>query len=335
MKIFFSTIALCFMLAVSSYAAEVIYTYEDNDLDETFNVFAMVTGGSNGLATYNVKLEGLDASPLDPATFSWAENVLSNLRSPDFASVGFQGPLLEGPIGTNAYSATNTQFGNANAMFGVGQIPIFVEAAIGPADNFDIDLDINALLGQLTLPGANALSMEELEAVLSGSAALFTGTDVFEVENPTSISIILELGMGGENTPPTFQDNNPCCSEFDQIIQATRLTPASYQMKGQDAEDGNDANLDWTLDTFDGPFSFAGNPLPRPGNGDQTLSPSGLFEWDPSGSGRGYYFGGVTVMDNGGLTDMGILRVQVPEPGTFILAGLSLVGIFASRRRKI
>ena len=139
---------------------------------------------------------------------------------------------------------------------------------------------------------------------------------------------------GGENTPPTVDNLFPGEVTFDQHTLATATTPASYQMQGTDAEDGDDANLDWELNTFTGPFAIDGvTPLFGTGNGAQALSPTGLFTWDPTGSALGFYFAGVTVTDSGGLMDTGILRVQVPEPGVLVLAGIGLIGIVASRRR--
>jgi hypothetical protein len=172
-----------------------------------------------------------------------------------------------------------------------------------------------------------------------------TGTGLFNgrifLQDPAAPVIIpfsLDVGggdpNGGENTPPTVDDLFPGEVTFDQHTLATATTPASYQLQGTDAEDGDDANLDWALNTFTGPFAIDGvTPLPGTGNGAQALSSAGLFTWDPTGSALGFYFAGVTVTDSGGLMDTGILRVQVPEPGVLVLAGIGLIGIVASRRR--
>jgi hypothetical protein len=189
MKIIFSTTALCLLLAVPSNAASVTYVYEDTDGDETFNVTAQVSvgDGSTGLATYVVGLRGLDAYPsLDPTAFTWVENVLSNLNT-SFVPTGFQAGLLSGPVGTNEYSATNSQFNIGGAMYGVGQVDIFVEPAAGPPNNEIIDLDAIALLGQLTIPGANELTHEELNGLLNPDAALFASENPLDVVAPTNI----------------------------------------------------------------------------------------------------------------------------------------------------
>jgi len=193
MKTFFSAIALYFVLAASSHVtAQVItYTFEDLDGDETFNVLAEITGGSNGLATYNVALSGLDGSSLDPTAFVWNENVLSNLNLA-FASTGFQGGLLESNIGTDGYSAANTQFNIAGAIFGVGQVAINSPGTPVVPGNLDIVLGVPALLGQLTLPGANGITDSQLSALLVPTAALFTGTNVLEVELPAGIDTVLQ-----------------------------------------------------------------------------------------------------------------------------------------------
>jgi hypothetical protein len=186
-------LTLTFCCYSKARAASILYVFEDLDGDETFNVSAQVSvgDGSTGLATYVVGLIGLDDVPsIDPLTVSWAENVLSNL-STTFVSTGFQAGLLSGPVGTNEYSATNSQFNIGGAMYGVGQIPIFVEPAVGPPNNEIIDLDAIALLGQLTIPGANGFSDEELNGLLNPDAALFASDDPIDVVNPTSMTAVV------------------------------------------------------------------------------------------------------------------------------------------------
>ena len=137
-------------------------------------------------------LSGLDASPLDPTTFSWTQNNLENFNAA-FAPQGIQvANLLASNVGTDGYSAANGQFNSPNAVFGIGINPVFVENnAVIPTDA-DIDLGVPALLGTLLLPGANGLSDEELGALLSPNAALFNSSDTSNAINPASISSMVQ-----------------------------------------------------------------------------------------------------------------------------------------------
>ena len=207
MKRFGSACALgllgaCFGGAACAGASEVVFLLEDPDRDETFRVSVRVGGGSFGLATYNVALSGLDASPLDPSTFVWEENTLSNLGV-DFVTRGFTTGLLAGAIGSDGYSAANSQFQTSAALFGVGQTPVFVEAFDLAPDNFAIDLGQTAHLGDLTIPGANGISIPELEALLTPNAALFSvDGDAGVVGPPTSVSAFVVGLQKFTSVPP-------------------------------------------------------------------------------------------------------------------------------------
>jgi hypothetical protein len=87
--------------------------------------------------------------------------------------------------------------------------------------------------------------------------------------------------------------------------------------------------LNWM---FDGAPSGPGTPAIAP-----TLDPAtGLFSWDVNGSKAGLYEFRIRATDRHGLSDSGILSVIVviPEPASFRLACLSLVGLTAFARRR-
>ena len=189
------------LVASLAYSANVIFFLEELDFDEEFEVYFEIDNNSGqpsvGLATYNIALSGLDASPLDPATFSWTQNNLENFNA-GFMPQGIHvANLLEAAVGTDGFSAANSQFNSATAVFGIGVEPVFIEDnAIIPTDA-PIDLGVPALLGTLSIPGANGLEGDELVNLMAPSAALFVDMEnPAEVVMPDYVSIVHTIALG-------------------------------------------------------------------------------------------------------------------------------------------
>ena len=169
------------LVASQAYSASVTFYFEDLDFDEVFDVFIEINNAtgdvSTGLSTYNIALSGLDASPLDPATFNWTQNNLENFNA-GFMPQGIQNAnLLKAAVGTDGYSAANGQFNSFTPVFGIGVQPVFNEDnPIIPTDA-PIDLDKRAFLGTLTLPGANRLVSDDFLNLLAPNAALFVDAE--------------------------------------------------------------------------------------------------------------------------------------------------------------
>ncbi len=196
LKTFCFGVALTFATTLAAQAENVTTYYftADSPSDETFDVFIEIQGGtSGGLAIYIVQLGGLEAAGIDSNAISWAEGNLSNLSAPSFAARGFSPIIIQGPVGTNQFSAVNTQGRFEGAIFGVGQEAINIDAAVGLPNNETISLEPRALLGELTIPGASGLSDSDLETLFRPDAFLFSSAgDVNTIVNADSVGSVLQ-----------------------------------------------------------------------------------------------------------------------------------------------
>jgi hypothetical protein len=65
-----------------------------------------------------------------------------------------------------------------------------------------------------------------------------------------------------------------------------------------------------------------------------TLSPSGMFSWDTTGSPRGIYTATAIVTDSLGYRDMALLTINTtPEPSIVAVCGVAVIALASIRRR--
>jgi len=112
------------------------------------------------------------------------------------------------------------------------------------------------------------------------------------------------------------------------IISATVPALVSHQMVATD--DGPLSSLSWTISNFSGP----GVPPHAP-----TISSTGLLTWDTNGGAKGgQYIATVMATDAGSpiLSGQGTLTINltVPEPASFGLASLAMIGLVGFARRR-
>jgi hypothetical protein len=205
-------------------------------------------------------------------------------------------------------------FGQTAGSF-QGQYPATVTSGTSN-QHTAVGWDANLLIAEGAYNAAQGLP----SIVSSAAANIFNGPDGIGTS-----SALVELIVLGGNTPPVVGDLGPLLG--DQSSNGPNV-PTIVSGTLPAADDGGVAALSWM---FDGASTGPGAPLNAP-----TLDPlTGLFSWDVNGQMGGLYTFPIKATDAGGLSDGGLLSVQVivPEPATVCLIGLALVG-FAGFRRK-
>lgn len=118
--------------------------------------------------------------------------------------------------------------------------------------------------------------------------------------------------------------NNPPIVD-DKAVEYTSVHPSTIVSETLALSDPDGPPGTWSLDSFTSPNG-------QPASVDPT---TGLFTWLGNGTPEGVYNAVLKYTDGGGLSDTGTLAItwHIPEPSSFALLGLALVG-FAGCRRK-
>ena len=133
-----------FRLAAAPEPLAVNYTIQETE-PGTWEVLVEVSGdGTAGLSAYEIWVDGVD-----PATVSYAENILGTFVDPSYTAVGFSSAnLLQGTI-NGSFNVGNFQGSGDAAIEGIGMVEIYEEGC-DPGTTPLVDLDAQALLGILT-----------------------------------------------------------------------------------------------------------------------------------------------------------------------------------------
>ena len=223
-------------------------------------------------------------------------------------------PLANGTINGDQQSVTNFSAVNVNANgLGVG------------TKSFDTLFDAAANAALFARIDFMALGLGSTGVALSEGSTLIVENSVQPPLTFGSAMINVTGEGGGDNTPPVGVN-----ALIDNVFASTLI---QHPFDANDAEDPDNA-LVWSDLQFAGLPGFGGTGVP---NLAPMLGADGAFSWNTLGSARGVYTATATVTDTGGLTGTAVLTInvtQVPEPTTFGLAGLALVGIVGLIRRR-
>jgi hypothetical protein len=286
----------------------------------TYNVFATASADDNqGIASYGISIQNVTTALHRSPRVTSSTDEEDNGGSAGFALFRSANNQIASGTGFLIGASQDTVAPTPHIINGFGQTASSFAAEL-PAGNTNIGIIQPTWSGKLLLA--------EGAYNVNGAAPFidFSNIDVFA--NVFSGSGIVRAEIGGGtpvNLPPIVGDLGPLVG--DQSANGPNVpTIVSGTLPAED--DGGVANLSWM---FDGASTGPAAPLNAP-----SLDPAtGLFSWDVNGQKGGLYTFPIKATDAGGLSDGGIMSVQVivPEPATVCLIGLALVG-FAGFRRK-
>jgi hypothetical protein len=202
---------------------------------------------------------------------------------------------------------------------------VFTGNAILPPASLGFDINTNnekawAVLAQnsfvedfsLGVIAPSGLTLDFLlnDFTMVGSGGFGTATFIFDL-----------VYYAPGNTPPRGAD------ALVHFPAAGSGVTFNHQFSATDSENPATAlvwtNLEFSLDGL-------GTPQFQP-----TLSPTGLFTWDTTGSPRGIYTATAIVTDLGGYADMTVLTINTtPEPTTAALCSLAMIWIALLRTKR-
>jgi hypothetical protein len=329
-SMFFVAVAVTAMAVSAASAATVNVTIELNPAAPgctgctlsgpgSYNIFATSSADDNqGIASYGISVQNVTT------LLHRAPRVTSSTNDEgDGGPAGFS--LFRS---ANNAVATGTGFMMGASQDTVAPTPYIINGFGQTASSFAAELPAgNTNVGIIQPSWSGKLLLAEGLYNVNGTAPAidFSNVDVFA--NVFSGSGIVRAVLGGlpPNEPPVVGDLGPLLG--DQSANGPNVpTIVSGTLPASD--DGGVANLTWM---FDGASAGPAAPLNAP-----SLNPlTGLFSWDVNGQKGGLYTFPIKATDVGGLSDGGVLSVNVvvPEPATVCLIGLALVG-FAGFRRK-
>ena len=191
-----------------------------------------------------------------------------------------------------------------------------------PSDALQAQSRVN--LAQVVTTNGTALFEVELGDT-EGNPYRFLGDNGFVICGDGGVQC---GGGGGDTVPPLI---TPIIANVDLDDPASLAEVTNRQLMGMD-ETTAVADLVWSNLVYD-----SGPGKNNPAATDAMMDGDGVFNWNPSGWRMGAHLFNATLADEAGNTTTGLaitVNLIVPEPATFALCGLALVGLVGFTRRR-